>query len=121
MKHETLPVVPFWCSLLAGAAGSRIAGPPSAAPKREALLKHDTTMFTGLIPGQNVCKQQGWHASISHDLRHTTGVEIKRALLPRYGTHVTAFASSGMDCAFFRSIPTALFHEKPDRYECRND
>ncbi|TAN41874.1 MAG: phosphate/phosphite/phosphonate ABC transporter substrate-binding protein [Nitrospirae bacterium] len=66
----------------------------------------------GLIPEQNVFKQQERYKPLGDYLTKKTGIKIKFTILSRYGNIIERFTAEKMDGAFFGSFTGALAIKK---------
>lgn len=73
-----------------------------------------TELTIGLIPEQNVFKQQERYKPLGEYIEKKTGIKIKFTILSRYGNIIERFTIEKMDGAFFGSFTGALAIRKLD-------
>jgi phosphonate transport system substrate-binding protein len=106
MLRRSIPPIACWLSLLFLAGCSPKEPPPATRKVPSGKLQ------VGLIPEQNIFRQQQRYEPLAEYLSRKNGIRITLKLLPRYGNIISNFQSLEMDGAFFGSFTYTLAHAK---------
>lgn len=73
-----------------------------------------TELTIGLIPEQNIFKQQERYKPLAEYIEKKTGIKIRITILSRYGNIIERFSADNLDGAFFGSFTGALAMQRLD-------